>query len=310
MIRQDMADEIPFVRDLSFEYGVLSEVSPNIRRLVAKNPGPFTYAGTGTYVIGRGRVAVIDPGPALAEHVDALLRGLHEHGEEVAHILITHTHLDHSPAAQLLAASTGAPTFGFGPHGESRHAELDAVEEGADWEFTPDHLLGEGDTLEGSSYVLQALHTPGHCSNHLCFALPESGTLFTGDHVMGWSTSVIIPPDGDMGQYLTHLRRLLARDDVRYLPTHGPAVLDPKPLVAALLRHRENREQQIVTHLARAQGGSRIAELVTGMYADVPRHLHPAAARSVFAHLLYLIEQGRVVADRAPSLEATYSSLR
>jgi glyoxylase-like metal-dependent hydrolase (beta-lactamase superfamily II) len=178
------------------------------------------------------------------------------------------------------------------------------VEAGADWEFAPAHVMEDGDILEGADYRLQALHTPGHCSNHLCFALEQESTLFTGDHVMAWSTTVIAPPDGDMGQYMHHLARLLERDDARYLPTHGPAVSDPKPLVSALLRHRELREEQIVAYLG-VQPGT-IAAMVEALYADVPRYLHPAAARSVFASLLHLLEQRRVRVEGEPSLDAVY----
>jgi glyoxylase-like metal-dependent hydrolase (beta-lactamase superfamily II) len=298
-----MVDVIPFVKDLQFEYGQLSRVSPLVRRLVARNPSPFTHVGTGTYVVGQGRVAIIDPGPDLSAHVDALLHGLH--GEEVAHILITHTHLDHSPAARELAARTGAPTYGFGPHAKGRHRPEDSVEAGADWDFVPDRVLNDGDVVEGAGFRLRALHTPGHCSNHLCFQLLEENTLFSGDHVMGWSTTVVAPPDGDMGQYLSNLQRLLSRDEARYLPTHGPAVEDPKPLVAAMIRHREERERQILACLG--AGVRTIPEMVARMYADVPKLLHPAAGRSVFAHLLHLVEDGRVAAEGAPALEAKFS---
>jgi glyoxylase-like metal-dependent hydrolase (beta-lactamase superfamily II) len=298
-----MADEIPFVKELQFQYAKLEPVAPNIRRLIAHNPGPFTYTGTGTYVVGRGRVAVIDPGPALPRHVDALLAALG--GEEIAHILVTHTHLDHSPATKRLVELTSAPTFGFGPHARGRHRADDEVEEGADWEFVPDHVLEDGDVLEGQSYALEALHTPGHCSNHLCFESKDDKTLFSGDHVMGWSTTVVVPPDGDMGQYMAQLRRLLSRDDARYLPTHGAPVEDPKPLVAALVKHREAREQQVLACVR--DGVGKIEAMVERMYVGVPRQLYPAAARSVFAHVLYLIEQGRVAAiSGEPALESEY----
>jgi glyoxylase-like metal-dependent hydrolase (beta-lactamase superfamily II) len=297
-----MADEIPFVKELKFQYGELERVGPNVRRLIARNPSPFTYTGTGTYVVGQGRVAVIDPGPASPEHVTALLHALQ--GEAIAHIIITHTHLDHSPAAPLLVARTGAPTFGFGPHARGRHHAEDEVEAGADWAFVPDHILEDGDVLEGAGYALQALHTPGHCSNHLCLSLRDDKTLFTGDHVMGWSTSVIAPPDGDMGHYVAQLQRLLGRDDVRYLPTHGAPIEEPKPLVAALIRHRQLREQQILACLA--DGVFQIRDMVERMYVGVPRALHPAAARSVFAHLLHLLERGRVATSGQASLDAEF----
>src|SRR5215469_11275484 len=183
-----MAVEIPFRREFAFEYGRIEAVSPRIRRIVARNPGPFTFRGTGTYVVGDGKVAVIDPGPDLAEHVEALLMDLA--GEEVTHILVTHTHRDHSPAAAAVKVETGAPTYGFGPHAGGRRGEP-GVEEGGDWDFTPDVTIGDGDEIVGADWRFEAVHTPGHTSNHLCFALPDAGILFSGDHVMGWSTSVI-----------------------------------------------------------------------------------------------------------------------
>jgi glyoxylase-like metal-dependent hydrolase (beta-lactamase superfamily II) len=201
-----------------------------------------------------------------------------------------------------LAARTGAKTLGFGPHAQGKHQPEDVVEAGADWAFRPDVTLAEGDVVEGDSYALTAIHTPGHCSNHLCFSLADGKTLFTGDHVMGWSTSVIVPPDGDMGDYLFHLERLLQRDDARYLPTHGPAIEDPKPLVAAFIQHRREREAQLLACLAR--GVRRISDAVEIMYKDVPRQLHPAAARSVFAHVLDLHAKGRIKTEGQPTLES------
>ena len=211
--------EIKFRRDFEVAHGVLEPVSPLIRRIVARNPGPFTFTGTGTYVVGRGTVAIIDPGPDIAEHIDALLGALR--GETVSHILVTHTHHDHSPAAAAVKHATGAPTYGFGPHGGA--ASPDGTgEEGADRDFVPDHAMREGDAAEGPGWRLEAVHTPGHTSNHLCFALPEERVLFSGDHVMGWSTSVIAPPDGDMTHYLGALEKLLA-------PRRRRLLADPRP---------------------------------------------------------------------------------
>ena len=208
-----MAVEIPFRREFSFEYGRLERVAPGVRRIVARNPSPFTFRGTGTYVVGDGEVAVIDPGPDLDEHVAALLAGLS--GEQVTHILITHTHRDHSPAAAALKAATGASTYGFGPHAGGKRGDP-AVEEGGDWDFAPDVTVHDGDPIAGSGWRFEAVHTPGHTSNHLCFALPDQGILFSGDHVMGWSTSVIAPPDGDMSAYMASLDKLLVRSDAVY----------------------------------------------------------------------------------------------
>lgn len=298
-----MPVEIPFNRKIDFDYGRPDQISPLIRRVIAKNPGSFTFTGTGTYIVGRGRVAVIDPGPNLPEHVDAILAAL-KPGEDVSHIVITHTHIDHSPAARPLQQRTGAPTYGFGPHGGNRPAPGSHVEEGGDYDFTPDVTVRHGDLVQGDGWTLEAVHTPGHTSNHLCFALEEEKALFSGDHVMGWSTSVISPPDGDMKAYMESLRLLLGRDDAIYWPTHGPAIEDPKPYVSAFIAHREEREREILNCLARGQ--TRIPDMVEVMYAKVDRALHPAAARSVLAHLTHMVETGRVRADGPPRLDSEY----
>ena len=299
-----MAASIPFVREIDFDYGVVDQVSPLIRRVVAHNPGPFTYTGTGTYIVGRGEVAVIDPGPALPEHVAAILAALE--GETVTHQVITHTHLDHSPAARLLAEATGAPTYGYGPHGSGHKETGDEaeVEEGGDHDFTPDVTLRDGDVIEGAGWTLSAVHTPGHTSNHLCFALAGEDALFSGDHVMGWSTSVISPPDGDMADYLASLRKLLGRDDRVYWPTHGPPITDPKPFVRAFIAHREDRERQILDCLGRGVG--RIPRMVEAMYAEVDRGLYPAARRSVLAHLIHMVGDGRAACDGPTGEDSTF----
>src|ERR1700740_3421557 len=256
-----MTVEIPFRREFSFEYGRLEPVTPLIRRIVARNPSPFTFRGTGTYVVGHGEVAVIDPGPDLTEHIEALLAGLAD--EQVTHILITHTHRDHSPPARALQASTGAPTYGFGPHAGGKRG-APTVEEGGDWDFVPDRTIGDGDRIAGQGWIFEAVHTPGHTSNHLCFALPDSGILFSGDHVMGWSTSVIAPPDGDMAAYMASLDQLLGRTDVVYWPTHGPAITEPKQHVRAFIAHRREREAGIVECLAAGIG--RVDAMVERLY--------------------------------------------
>ena len=223
-----MAASIPFRRDLDFEYGRVDEVGPGIRRVIANNPSAFTFAGTGTYILGRGEVAVIDPGPKDPAHIDALLAATA--GEQITHILVTHTHMDHSPGCALLKAHCDAPTYGFGPHGAGKAEEGVQVEEGGDMDFEPDVLVRDGDLIEGGSFSVECVYTPGHTSNHLCFAHRESKALFSGDHVMGWSTSVISPPDGDMAAYMASLEKLLDRDDTVYWPTHGPSIDDPKTL--------------------------------------------------------------------------------
>lgn len=300
-----MPVEIPFRREFTFEYGRLEPIAPMIRRIVARNPSPFTFRGTGTYVIGRGEVAVIDPGPDLAEHVEALLAGLS--GEQVTHILITHTHRDHSPAAQALKDATGAQTYGFGPHAGGKRGEP-GIEEGGDWDFVPDVTVSDGDVIAGSGWRFEAVHTPGHTSNHLCFALPDDGVLFSGDHVMGWSTSVIAPPDGDMAAYMASLEKLLARPDSVYWPTHGPAITEPKEHVRAFIAHRREREAGILDCLR--AGIDRIDAIVERLYVGLQPGLHRAAGRSVHAHLIELAARGIVECNGPPTLDASYRSVR
>jgi glyoxylase-like metal-dependent hydrolase (beta-lactamase superfamily II) len=296
-----MTVEIPFRREFSFEYGRLEPVAPMIRRIVARNPSPFTFRGTGTYVVGAGPVAVIDPGPDLPEHVEALLAGLA--GERVTHILITHTHRDHSPAARALQAATGAPTYGFGPHAGGHRGEP-AVEEGGDWDFVPDVTLRDGERIAGAGWLFEAIHTPGHTSNHLCFALPDNGVLFSGDHVMGWSTSVIAPPDGDMAAYMASLDKLLGRPDQVYWPTHGPAITEPQEHVRAFIAHRREREASILGCLRTGIG--RIDAIIERLYVGLQPALRRAAGRSVQAHLIDLVGRGLVESDGSPSLETNY----
>ena len=295
---------IPFRRELEFDYGQVSEVSPLIRRVIAENPGPFTLYGTGTYIVGRGKVAVIDPGPDDDAHVRALLAVLGE--ETVSHIVVTHTHRDHSPAARALQAATGAPIWGCGPHGSGRPEYAgESVEEGADKDYAPDVQTHDGDLIEGEGWTLEAVYTPGHTSNHVCFALREEKVLFSGDHVMGWSTTIVSPPDGDMRRYMGSLEKLLERDDVRYWPTHGPHIDEPQDFVRAYMAHRRAREQQILDCLQ--QGIGEIPAMVKQMYRDVPEGLHRAAARSVLSHIIHMVEEGRVASDGPIAPDARYS---
>lgn len=291
--------DLSHVRALDFTYEVMQTVSPLVRRVVARNPGPFTAQGTGTYIVGHGQVAVIDPGPALPEHIDALLQALR--GETITHLLITHTHRDHSPAAAAVKDATGARTYGFGPHGGG---EGPAAEEGADHAFRPHVVMGDGDAVSGPGWTLRAVHTPGHTSNHLCFALPEERILFSGDHVMGWSTTVIAPPDGNMRDYMGSLQRLVERDDALYLPTHGPGIPEPQRYVRALIVHRKQRRTGILRELAK--GPRRIPEIVKALYAGVDPRLHGAAGYSVLAHLIELVEAGEVATDGAPRIDGVF----
>jgi glyoxylase-like metal-dependent hydrolase (beta-lactamase superfamily II) len=273
--------------DAAPAYGPPERLSPLVRRVTARNPGPFTGTGTGTYIVGHGEVAVIDPGPHDPDHLAALDTALA--GQTVAAILVTHTHRDHSPAARPLAAMTGAPVMGCAPLALSDDGPR--VEEGFDATYAPDRVLTDDATVAGPGWALTALATPGHTSNHLCFALAQEKALFTGDHVMGWSTTVIVPPDGSMRAYLASLRRVAARDDAILYPTHGPPVGKPRAHVRGLIRHRLQREAQIARLLE--EGVAAVPDMVARIYAQVDPRLWPAAARSVEAHLIALAEEGR-----------------
>ncbi len=273
-------------------YGRVERLSPLVRRVLARNPSVFTYTGTGTYIVGEGTVAVIDPGPDDPEHVQAVLDAIR--GETVSHLVVTHTHKDHSPAAVPMKAATGAPVVGCAPI-RTIDDRGPRVEAGFDPTYAPDHVLADDESIEGHGWTLTAVHTPGHTSNHLCFALPQEKALFSGDHVMGWSTSVVTPPDGDMAAYMASLRKLLDREDAIYYPTHGPAVTEPQRLVRGLITHRKQREGQILKLLA--AGPKPIPAMVAVMYANVAPVLHPAAGRSVLAHLIDMQAKGLVVAE-------------
>ena len=301
-----MAEPIPFYRDFDIEPERVYELTPLVRRITGANPSLFTFKGTNSYIVGRGRVAVIDPGPEDDRHLKALLDALE--GEQVTHIVATHTHRDHSPGSAALQAATGAPTVGYGPHGTGarRHWPFDSPE-GGDMSFDPDIRLGDGDRLEGEGWTLEAVFTPGHISNHLCFALPQEGSLFSGDHVMGWSTSIVSPPDGDMADYMASLHKVRARGERPWWPGHGPPITDPGPFVDAFIAHREARERAIAECLA--AGAETIPEMVRRIYADVDPQLHRAAGRSVLAHLLRMVEDGRAEsADDPPGPDSRYRS--
>jgi glyoxylase-like metal-dependent hydrolase (beta-lactamase superfamily II) len=293
---------IPFDRNFDAPYEQMIDVAPRIRRLLTNNPGPFTFKGTGVAVIGRGHVAIIDPGPDDPPHLDALREALK--GETVTHILVTHTHRDHSPAARALKAWTGALIYGFGPHGAGKAEQGIAVEESGDMEFAADVSVRDGDVIEGEGFTFECVHTPGHTSNHICYALKEEKALFCGDHVMGWSTTVVAPPDGDMGDYLASLRKLLARDDRIYWPTHGGPIRDPQSFVDAYLAHRLEREKQIISALK--DGLTAIPAMVDRIYAGLDPRLKPAAGLSVLSHLLLLLKQGRVAAEGELGLKGRF----
>ena len=279
--------DIPFNHDFEFRYGEVETVTEGIRRIVAENPGPFTGPGTGTYIIGEEEVAVIDPGPMLPDHVDALLRDLG--GENVSHILVTHTHADHSPAAQLLQQYTGAPVFAFGPHARDSAGDLEG---GVDRAFMPDFLLEDGEEIPGDGWSLEVIHTPGHCSNHICFAWPDAGALFCGDHIMAWSTPVIIPPDGSVWDYIDSLDRLSQRPERVFYPTHGAPITDPGDFIAKVREHRLHRVEQVAAAIA--DGVDNLPVLRVRIYRDIPRNLEAGAELSLLASILYLQEWGRV----------------
>ena len=295
---------IPFVRDIDFAYGEPDEVLPGVRRVIANNPGPYTYTGSGTYILGTDEVAVIDPGPNRIDHTDALMAATK--GEKITHILITHTHSDHCGNARDLANRTGAKIYGFGAHPVADQInDAPALDEGADYKFAPDVVIVDGDIIEHGDWRVEAIHTPGHLSNHLCFALPAHKTLFTGDHMMGWATTVVAPPDGDMGDYLDSLDKLLARDDEIYFPTHGAPIKKPRRFVRAVKTHRLMRDAQILDQLH--QGRDTIRTITPAMYADVDPRLHKAAALNVYAHLIRLARIGAVKCAGEPALNSIYA---
>ncbi len=269
-------------------YGSAERLSPLVRRVLAHNPSPFTFTGTGTYIVGNGTVAIIDAGPADPAHLDAVARAVT--GETVSHHVITHTHMDHSPGAAPLKVRLGGRIVGCAPLILSDDGPR--ADAGFDPDYAPDAVLADGEAVSGPGWTLRALHTPGHTSNHLCFALEEEGVLFTGDHVMGWSTTVVAPPDGDMAAYMRSLQRLQERDDSRYFPTHGPSVDEPQRFVRGLIAHRRQRETQILKLMG--EGARGIPAMVEQMYAAVDRRLWPAAGRSVLAHLIDLEARGLV----------------
>lgn len=298
---------IDFVTDDKVPHGQCQQVSPLVRRVTCKNPGPFTYTGTGSFIIGNGTVAILDPGPNNDAHLHALLDALAP-GEVVSHIICTHTHSDHSPLAAKLKALTHGLVCGAVrkpmpsmPHDASQMQMEEDVED----DFTPDINLTHGDVLTGADWTLETIATPGHISNHLCFGLEEEKTLFTGDHIMGWATSVVIPPDGNMNDYMASLKLCLERDDEILRPTHGPEVRCPKPFIQSYINHRKMRETQIMNELEK--GLTNIKEIVAVLYTDIDPRLHPAAAMFVWAHLQDLVNQKRVSCDNQPALDSVYS---
>lgn len=293
---------IPFVREFDFNYGECVQLSPLTQRVIADNPGPFTYTGTGVYIIGDKNVVVIDPGPKTENHMAALDKALA--GRAVTHVLVTHHHIDHSPMAKPLAEKHGCKVYGYGLQAREPVGGEVRLEAGDDLTFQPDVELRCGDVIKGDGWTVEAIHTPGHTSNHLCFALHEENILFSGDHIMGWSTSVVSPPDGHMGDYLASLNRILDRNFTRIWPTHGPAIEDPTLFVSEYIAHRHKREDQILA--AMDTGLMSITDMVALIYKDVDKRLHPAAAHSVLAHLIHMEETGRVRSNGCGGLKSCY----
>ncbi len=301
--------DIPFIHDHAFEYGVPERQSRLVTRITADNPSPFTYTGTGVYMIGTDEVAILDPGPITPAHTKALDEALD--GKTLTHILLTHHHADHSPMARPLAEKTGCKIYGMAPHprqaGEAQGGDFETkLDAGNDTDFAPDIHIKHGDIFKGNGWHLQALHTPGHTSNHICFALPEENTLFSGDHIMGWATSVVIPPDGHMGDYLRSLELIKDQSHDIVRPTHGPAITDGKPFIQAYIDHRLAREEQIFK--AVTCGHHKITDMVRHIYTDIDKRLYPAAAISVLAHLIHLCETGRIYCAGAKTLKGHYSA--
>lgn len=291
-----MSAELAFNRSVDVDYGVAEEVAPGVRRIVANNPGPYTFLGTNTYLVGTGHVAVIDPGPPDPAHLAAIAEATR--GERVTHILITHSHRDHCAGAVPLQEMVGGEIVAYGPTGTERGAGTPGLGDAfVDVAFTPDIPVCDGDTLKVRGFALDVLHMPGHAPDHLCFALVGKRTVFTGDHVMGWNTTVIAPPEGDMGDFLASLERLMQRHDKLFLPGHGGRIETPQRVVRAYMTHRKWREQNILACID--EGVSTIPRIVAKLYGALDANLKEAAALSVLAHLEHLIARNMISAEGA-----------
>jgi glyoxylase-like metal-dependent hydrolase (beta-lactamase superfamily II) len=298
-------DDVPFNRDFGLKPGVVEEVRPGVRRILCDNPSPFTFSGTVSYIVGRGKVAIIDPGPDNEAHAAALLKAVN--GETVTHILVTHTHRDHSPNTARIKAATGATVYAEGPHRASRprfESEKHNPESGADREFEPDVAVRDADMIEGSGWALQAVATPGHTANHLAFAWPDRKLSFVGDHVMGWSTSIVAPPDGSMIDYMASLEKLGRRAEDLYFSGHGPEIPEAPRYVRFLIRHRQAREASILHRLSK--GEADIPTIVRAVYIGIDPRLTGAAGYSVLAHLEDLVGRGIVATDGDPVIGGSY----
>ena len=304
-----MSDDITFDRSFDLEPGRAEQIAPGVRRIVADNPGPFTYKGTLSYIVGRGKVAIIDPGPDDPSHIQAVLDAVR--GETVTHILVTHTHRDHSPAVPAIKAATGATVYAEGPHRASRPlnaGEAPRMEAANDMDFRPDHALADGDIVSGEGWALEAVTTPGHTANHMAFALKDADLMFSGDHVMGWSTTIVAPPDGAMTDYMASLDKLTRRSETLYLPGHGGVIREAPRFVAGLILHRKAREASILHRLAK--GATDIATIVRAIYIGLDPRLTNAAGFSVLAHMEDLVARGEVATEGPPSINGVYRLAR
>jgi glyoxylase-like metal-dependent hydrolase (beta-lactamase superfamily II) len=300
-----MADDIPYNKVFELEPGRAEQVAPGLRRIVANNPSPFTFKGTVSYIVGREKVAIIDPGPDDPTHIAALLDCVR--GETVTHIFVTHTHRDHSPGVPAIKAATGAEVLAEGAHRASRplHAgEAPRMEAANDTDFRPDRALADGEVVSGSGWTIEAIATPGHTANHMAFALKEANLIFSGDHVMGWSTSIVAPPDGAMSDFMNSLHKLARRSEPVYLPGHGGEVRDAPNFVTAYIRHRHAREASIMHRLAK--GAADIPTIVRAVYIGLDPRLSGAAGYSVLAHLEDMTARGEVATDGPPSITGVY----
>jgi len=298
-------NDVPFNRDYPLAPGIVDRVRPGVRRILCNNPSPFTFSGTNSYIVGEGKVAIIDPGPRNEAHIAALLDAVK--GETVTHILVTHTHSDHSPNTAALKAATGAIVYAEGPHRASRpryDSEMGSSESGADRDFMPDVRVKDGDVIAGDGWALEAVATPGHTANHMAFAWREKNYLFVADHVMGWSTSIVAPPDGSMIDYMASLHKLAARPEDLYFPGHGPEIPDAQRFVRFLIRHRVAREASILHRLAK--GEADIPTIVRAIYIGLDPRLTGAAGYSVLAHLEDLVARGIVATNGDPVIGGSY----
>ena len=300
-----MNDDIRYDKTFALVPGRIAEVAPGVRAVVANNPGPFTFKGTVSYIIGRGKVAILDPGPDDDAHIAALLDAVR--GETVAGIFVTHTHRDHSPAVPKIKTATGATVYAEGPHRPARPlyiGETNRLDASADLDFRPDIALADGDVVTGDDWTVEALTTPGHTANHMAYAFKEADLIFSGDHVMAWSTSIVAPPDGAMSDYMASLEKLARRSEPVYLPGHGGPVREAPRFVQSYIRHRQAREASILRRLGK--GAADIPTLVRAIYIGIDSRLVGAAALSVLAHLEDLAARGIVATEGTPSIGGTY----